>query len=140
MGLITFAKTIWVNGVTKLSSTQLNRIESGIEDCVNEINSGGGVSTSSGSLVLNVNSHLNSFLYLTNTTTVTIPSNVNSAFPIGAEITICRYGIGEVSITPYSGVTLHSEGEKRRINLQYQAVTLKKILIDTWILIGALKA
>jgi len=35
---ITYDKTIWVNDVTPVNQTNLNKIESGIKECVNEIN------------------------------------------------------------------------------------------------------
>ncbi len=69
-----------------------------------------------------------------------IPTNTSVAFPIGTELHIMRYGTGDVTITPASGVTLVSDGNKRKIAAQYAAVTVKKILTDTWAIIGALKA
>jgi hypothetical protein len=71
--------------------------------------------------------------------TFTIPLNSSVAYPTGTEIHIMRYGTGEISISPTSGVTLVSEGSKRRINAQYQAASLKKLDTNTWVLIGALK-
>lgn len=83
----------------------------------------------------------NNFIYSNSISalTFTIPTNASVAFPVGSEIHIMRYGSGELSISPDSGVTLQSEGSKRRINLQYQAVTIKKLDTNTWVLIGAIK-
>ena len=85
---------------------------------------------------------LNKFIYVNSGSalTFTIPPNSSVAFPVGTEIHFLRYGTGEVSLAPGSGVTLQSEGSKRRINAQYQVVTIKKILTDTWALFGALKS
>lgn len=84
----------------------------------------------------------NGFIYsnLSTALTFTIPTNASVAFPIGTEIHVMRYGSGELSIAPASGVSLVSEGGKRRINAQYQAATLKKINTDNWVLIGAIKS
>lgn len=84
----------------------------------------------------------NGFIYsnLSSALTFTIPTNASAAFPIGTEIHVMRYGSGELSIAPASGVSLVSEGGKRRINAQYQAATLKKINTDNWVLIGAIKS
>ena len=85
---------------------------------------------------------LNKFIYVNSGSalTFTIPPNSSVAFPVGTEIHFLRYGTGEVSLAPGSGVTLQSEGSKRRINAQYQVVTIKKILTETWALFGALKS
>lgn len=70
---------------------------------------------------------------------VTIPLNV---FPIGAEIEICWYGAGAVSIAAASGVTLCSlDGNwvsSRNIVGRYGVVVLKCVYPDTWLLAGAL--
>lgn len=83
----------------------------------------------------------NGFIYSNSASalTFTIPLNSSVAYPTGTEIHIMRYGTGEISISPTSGVTLVSEGSKRRINAQYQAASLKKLDTNTWVLIGALK-
>jgi hypothetical protein len=69
-----------------------------------------------------------------NTVTVTIGSlTLGSSAPrniLGAEIHIFRETLGEVTIAAPSGVTLLSEGNKRRINDRYQAVTLKNIGVN----------
>ncbi|WP_277617875.1 hypothetical protein [Paracholeplasma manati] len=83
----------------------------------------------------------NGFIYSNSASalTFTIPLYSSVAYPTGTEIHIMRYGTGEISISPTSGVTLVSEGSKRRINAQYQAASLKKLDTNTWVLIGALK-
>lgn len=74
----------------------------------------------------------------TSARTITIPPNSSVAFPINTEIHIARYNTGTVQILAGSGVTILSENSKRYINARYQAVTIKKIATDTWILFGAL--
>jgi hypothetical protein len=72
--------------------------------------------------------------------TLTIPTDSSVAFPVGTKIDIVQTGAGETSIAPESGVTLNSDGNKRKINVQWAGVSLIKRATDTWVLIGALKA
>lgn len=72
------------------------------------------------------------------TITVTIPLNSVVAFPINTEIVLARYGAGAVSVAATGGVTIYSSDSKKSINKQYEAVTLKKISVDEWLLIGSL--
>jgi len=73
--------------------------------------------------------------------TLTIPTNASVAFPVGTKIDIVQTGAGECSIAPVDGtVTLNSDTNKRKINIQWAAATLVKRGTDTWLLIGALKA
>jgi len=69
-----------------------------------------------------------------------INTNTNQAFPVGSELHFVRYGSGDVEIYPDTGVTILSEGSKKKINAQYQVVTLKKTATNTWLLFGALKS
>lgn len=104
-------------------------------------NHGAPVTTTS-STTLSVASHNNRTIILTSSSsrTITVPTNSTASFAIGTHIDIIRGGTGEVTISPASGVTLYSEGSKRKINDQYQAVTLIKTATDAWLLIGALKS
>lgn len=70
--------------------------------------------------------------------TISIPLNSSVAFPIGTEIAIIRQTTSDVSISPASGVTLNSDGGKRKIKAQYNSAAIKKISTDTWILVGNL--
>ena len=70
--------------------------------------------------------------------TVTIPANTSVAFPVDTEIAILRSGAGDVTLAAASGVTLNSDGGKKKIKAQHTAAALKKIDTDTWILIGNL--
>lgn len=94
--------------------------------------------TSSYTFVL---SDADKFFYMNSATayTFTIPLNSAVAYPVGTELHMARYGTGEVTVGYTAGVTIVSEGSKKRINVQYQVVTAKKIATDTWLLFGALK-
>lgn len=68
--------------------------------------------------------------------TVTIPTNAVTAFPVGTEIVITRYGAGAVIIA--GDVIIQSSYGMKAINPQYGAVSLYKVGTDEWLLIGAL--
>ena len=72
--------------------------------------------------------------------TIIIPLNSSVAFAIGTEIEICRAGVGDVTISPDAGVTLKSAGNRYRISEIYGVITLKKVGVDTWIMIGGTKS
>jgi hypothetical protein len=70
--------------------------------------------------------------------TVTIPSDLTYTFPVGAQIIIVQMGIGQITVTPGSGVSLLSEGNKRITKAQYATASLIKLAADTWLLSGNL--
>jgi hypothetical protein len=113
--------------VVKTSSLSLNFIYPSSEERISSFTLN---STDEGK-ILRVNSSSN--------LVVTIPLNSSVNFPINGELALIRYGTGEVSITPISGVTLNSKNTERNINGRYGAVALKKIDTDEWLLIGSLE-
>lgn len=71
--------------------------------------------------------------------TITIPTNSSVAFPKGTEIEILRYGSGDVTISPGSGVTiLCAKSSPYQIAEQYAGVSLKKLESNEWLLMGSL--
>lgn len=70
--------------------------------------------------------------------TITIPANASVAFAIGQRIDIIRYGLGNVTIAPDTGVILHSAESLTNLREQYSAGTIMKTGTDTWVLIGDL--
>lgn len=70
--------------------------------------------------------------------TVTIPTNASVAFAIGQRIDVIRYGLGNVTIAPDTGVILHSAESLANLREQYSAGTIMKTGTDTWVLIGDL--
>jgi len=70
--------------------------------------------------------------------TVTVPASTSVDFPIGTSIDILRYGEGETTITPDSGVTIRSTESNTILTNQYSAATLYKRDTDEWVLIGDL--
>ena len=71
---------------------------------------------------------------------VTVPPNSSVAFPTGTQVNIMMLGVGSTSISPGSGVTIRSSGDKYTLNAQYAVTTLLKIDTNTWVAIGNLKA
>lgn len=69
-------------------------------------------------------------------TTLTIPTNTSVAFPTGTTIQILRGGTGSVTVSPASGVTLHSAGSYTTLYAQYSMAYLVKTATNTWILSG----
>ena len=73
------------------------------------------------------------------TCTITIPSNTTASLPVDTEIEIVRYGAGEVTISPASGVTLYSKDSAKSIASRYGAVSLKKMGTNEWWMVGDLE-
>jgi len=96
--------------------------------------------TISSSTTLALATHADKTIMVSNTATITIPSNASVAFPVGTHIDFISTTTSDVAFTPASDVTLYSETSKRKINAQYEAVTLIKTATDVWYLIGALKS
>lgn len=71
--------------------------------------------------------------------TIDIPDNSAEAFPIGAEMEFLRENAtGTVTFDAPGAATLQSRDGLLSVNAQYSAVTLKKVGIDDWRLIGDL--
>jgi hypothetical protein len=85
----------------------------------------------------------NKMVYTTQTAAinVTIPNETtNPNFPLDVEVHIFNKGDGDVNIIGDTGVTIRKdENEQAVISGKYNAVTLKKIGANEWLLIGALK-
>ena len=74
---------------------------------------------------------------------ITVPSDDSPTidFDIGDTIEIVQYGTGKVTIVPTNGdVIIRSKDGLRSIAGQYAAVSLLKVNVNEWLLIGALVA
>jgi hypothetical protein len=69
--------------------------------------------------------------------TLTVPTNTNQPFPIGASVTILQTNSGQISITGASGVTVNAT-PGLKLRAQWSSATLVKRLTDTWVAIGDL--
>lgn len=80
------------------------------------------------------------FLSLNNESaiTLTVPPHSDVAFPVGAEIDIAQIGGGTVTVVGGSGVTIMSLNSLTDLAGQYAGGTLKQLVNDYWLLVGAL--
>ena len=99
------------------------------------------VSTTSSTALTLSTTYAGKLLKCTNSSacTITIPSNTTASLPVDTEIEIVRYGAGEVTISPASGVTLYSKDNARSIASRYGAVSLKKMGTNEWWMVGDLE-
>jgi len=77
---------------------------------------------------------------LDTTAGITIPANAAVAFPTGATVLVTNTSASTISITPAAGVTLRLGGTTKagaRTLAGYGVATLRKIGVDTWIIVGA---
>jgi hypothetical protein len=71
--------------------------------------------------------------------TVTVPPNVDVAFPVGALILVAATGAGQVSFAAGAGVTINSADSALSLIGQYSTATLIKTATNTWLLAGAIE-
>jgi len=72
--------------------------------------------------------------------TMTVPANASVAFPIGTQILLYQGGVGQVTITPDTGVTIRSSGLKLKLTDQYSVAGLLKLASDEWVAFGNLSS
>jgi len=70
--------------------------------------------------------------------TVTVPDNATEPFPIGAEMEFLREGVGNLTFVVSGAAIIQSRDGLVTVNARYSAVTLKKIDLVEWRLIGDL--
>lgn len=68
---------------------------------------------------------------------LTVPANADEAFTNGNYVDLLQMGIGQVTIVPGAGVTVHSI-DTLKLTGQYAAATLTKLGTNEWILVGHL--
>lgn len=71
---------------------------------------------------------------------LSVPPNADVAFPIGTQVLITQYGVGQTSIVAGVGVTILSASGKLKLTGQYSAATLVKIAENEWYLFGDITA
>lgn len=67
---------------------------------------------------------------------IEIPTNATRAFPMGSIICGLQYGVGQVTVTPLSGVTLRSPNNANKTFAQYSKFYIEKVGTDNWVLSG----
>ena len=70
--------------------------------------------------------------------TLTVPPEVDVAWPANTRLDFLSLGAGAVTITPGTGVTVNSEGAKLTTAGQYAAFSLYKTGTNTWVAFGNL--
>jgi len=140
--LVTVAEINRIVGVTSSVQTQLNNINSAINDTITLqsvvmrryplFNAQTGTTYT---LVLADDAKV---VTMSNTAanTLTVPTNATVAFPVGTQITVVSINTGQTSIAAASGVTINSAGSALKLRVRYSSCTLIKTATDTWLLIG----
>jgi hypothetical protein len=67
---------------------------------------------------------------------VIIPTDASVLFPTGTQILLVQGGEGQLTVTGAVGVTLVSEGNRRKIKSQYGVASLIKLSSNRWLLTG----
>ena len=70
--------------------------------------------------------------------TLTIPAQINAAFPEKAFFFVTRAGAGTLTLIPGSNVTLLSAGGRLKIAEQYGTALLRKLSENVWLVTGNL--
>ena len=70
--------------------------------------------------------------------TLTVPPEVDVAFPVNTVISLAQIGAGQVTIAAGSGVTLRSAGSRYKLFEAGSEATLRKRAADDWVLSGDL--
>lgn len=68
--------------------------------------------------------------------TVTVPTNAMWAAAVGSVVQLHQYGVGQVTITPASGVAVNALAGANKISGQYGTAFLRKRATDEWELWG----
>ena len=69
---------------------------------------------------------------------VTIPANSSVAFPLGTQITFLQTGAGQITFNPGPGVTLNNNPGNKTRAIWTAATLIKRVMPDTWVLVGDL--
>jgi hypothetical protein len=72
-------------------------------------------------------------------TTLTVPANATTAFPVGTSIDILQVGAGQITVAGAVGVTVNST-PGLKLRTQWSSATLFKRGTDLWVLMGDLSA
>ena len=70
--------------------------------------------------------------------TLTVPTNASVPFPVGTQVLVRQQGVGQVIISPASGVTLNTATGENKSRAQFSIAGLVKVASDTWAVFGDL--
>lgn len=71
--------------------------------------------------------------------TLTVPTNANQPFPVGAAVDLVQMGAGQVTVVGDTGVTVNAT-PGLKLRTQYSGATLIKLDTNQWVLLGDLTA
>lgn len=133
-----FTPTTWNSGTAPgISNTELNRIETGIDQLwegLRDID----VETDSFTLDLTQAGKVVEVNKATSVS-VTVPPNGDVAFVVGTFIDIVAVGAGTVTLVEGSGVTIRKRADlSLTIRAQWSGVSLYKRATNEWVLVGDL--
>jgi hypothetical protein len=144
---MSYSRSTWSNGLggaTPLNATNLNHIETGVQDASDRLDTVvSGLTavthnTQTGTTYTLVLADAGKIVEMNNASanTLTVPPNSSVAFPVGSFLSVRQYGAGGTTVAPGSGVTINSYGGGLRLGGQYAEATLTKRATDEWILSG----
>jgi hypothetical protein len=102
------------------------------------------VNTQSGTTYTLVTGDAQKIVTLSNASpiTLTVASNATQALPVGTQVTISQFGVGQVTVVGASSpspVTVNAT-PGLKLRTQYSSATLIQISTDNWLLVGDLSA
>ena len=102
------------------------------------------VNTQSGTTYTLVTGDAQKIVTLSNASpiTLTVASNATQALPVGTQVTISQYGVGQVTVVGASSpspVTINAT-PGLKLRTQYSTATLVQTSTDNWLLVGDLSA
>jgi hypothetical protein len=71
--------------------------------------------------------------------TLTIPPNSSVAYPVGAQLNVAQFGVGQVTFAQGAGVTIVSTGgtvSAPKLRARYSTATAIQTATDTWLVMG----
>lgn len=67
---------------------------------------------------------------------LTVPAYAQATFPVGTQVGLRQYGVGQVTVVGAGGVTVRSRGGALKLAGQYAEAVLTKRATDEWVLTG----
>lgn len=119
-----------VNDIVAATAAQISAINTTASSMV--------IEETSTSRTLSAATDNSNVIYTTNSSpvTITVPTNVAQAFPVGSAIEIVQGGTGQVTVAASGGVTLVNADNLFKTRAIYSTLGLIKVGTDSWVLSG----
>jgi hypothetical protein len=100
-----------------------------------------GINTQTGTTYTTVLADNGKLITLSNASAIaaTIPLNSSVAYPVGAQINLSQFGVGQVTIAGAGGVTIVSTGATAsapKLRAQYSTATAIQTSTNNWLVTG----